>query len=85
MGAVPALTLFFGSMTLPDTPNSLVQRGRPEDGRRILQKIRGDDNVDVEVGGTWAAARVASSSMSKVVQLHVQLQLMQVSQSRFRH
>lgn len=50
MGAVPALILFFGSMMLSDTPNSLVQRGRPEDGRKTLQRIRGTENVDVEVG-----------------------------------
>lgn len=49
MGAVPSLMLFFGSMMLSDTPNSLVQRGRAEDGRKTLQRIRGTDNVDVEV------------------------------------
>lgn len=49
MGAVPALTLFFGSMLLPDTPNLLVQRGRKEDGLRVLRRIRGTEDVDVEV------------------------------------
>lgn len=49
MGAVPSLMLFFGAMMLPDTPNSLVQRGRPEEGRKVLQRIRGTDHVDTEV------------------------------------
>jgi len=61
MGAVPALTLFFGSMLLPDTPNSLVQRGRSDDGRRILQKIRGTDAVDVEFEDICEAVRVSNS------------------------
>jgi hypothetical protein len=50
MGAVPSLILLFGSMMLPDTPNSLVQRGRVEDGRKVLQRIRGTQHVDTEVG-----------------------------------
>jgi hypothetical protein len=49
MGAVPSLMLLFGSLLLPDTPNSLVQRGRPDEGRKILQKIRGTEHVDTEV------------------------------------
>ena len=48
-GAVPSLILLFGSMMLPDTPNSLVQRGRVEEGRKVLQRIRGTEHVDVEV------------------------------------
>jgi hypothetical protein len=51
MGAVPSLMLFFGAMMLPDTPNSLIQRGRPEEGRKVLQRIRGTEHVDTEVGG----------------------------------
>eukprot|EP00878_Enallax_costatus_P003747 GHUV01003963.1.p1 GENE.GHUV01003963.1~~GHUV01003963.1.p1 ORF type:complete len:430 (+),score=129.74 GHUV01003963.1:238-1527(+) len=61
MGAVPALILFFGSMMLSDTPNSLVQRGRPEDGRRTLQRIRGTDNVNVEFDDICEAVRVSRS------------------------
>jgi MFS family permease len=61
MGAVPSLILFFGSMMLPDTPNSLVQRGRQEDGRKVLQRIRGTDNVDVEFEDIVEAVRISSS------------------------
>jgi len=50
-GAVPALMLAVGSLLLSDTPNSLVQRGRSEDARRVLERIRGTKNVDVEVRG----------------------------------
>lgn len=61
MGGVPALLLFFGSMLLPDTPNSLVQRGRSEDGRRVLQRIRGTDAVDVEFEDICEAVNVSNS------------------------
>jgi sugar porter (SP) family MFS transporter len=61
MGAVPALTLFFGSMLLPDTPNSLVQRGRSEDGKRVLQRIRGTQAVDVEFEDICEAVNVSNS------------------------
>jgi len=57
MGAVPSLILLFGSMMLPDTPNSLVQRGRVEDGRKVLERIRGTPHVDVEVSDREAQGR----------------------------
>jgi hypothetical protein len=47
-GAVPALLLSIGAIALPDTPNSLVLRGHKEAGRRVLQRIRGTQHVDVE-------------------------------------
>jgi len=40
-GAVPALMLTVGALLLPDTPNSLVLRGKKEEGRKVLQRIRG--------------------------------------------
>lgn len=33
LGGVPAILLFVGSIILPDTPNSLVARGKPDEGR----------------------------------------------------
>jgi MFS family permease len=62
MGAVPSLIFFFGSMLLPDTPNSLVQRGRPEDGRAVLQKIRGTAQVTVEFDDICEAVRISKSA-----------------------
>lgn len=34
-GAVPALLLSIGALALPDTPNSLVLRGRKEQGLKV--------------------------------------------------
>ncbi|KAF6258859.1 sugar carrier protein A [Scenedesmus sp. NREL 46B-D3] len=61
MGAVPSLILFFGSMLLPDTPNSLVQRGQQEEGRRVLRKIRGTDDVAAEFDDIVEAVRVSAA------------------------
>jgi MFS family permease len=48
LAVVPAIMLISGSLFLPDTPNSLIERGEKEKGKAILRKIRGVENVDVE-------------------------------------
>lgn len=45
---VPALIIMVGSLCLPDTPNSLLERGKKEAARRQLVKIRGIQDVDEE-------------------------------------
>lgn len=35
LASVPALVFFVGSLLLPDTPNSLVQRGFEKEGRQV--------------------------------------------------
>ena len=37
--AAPALLLFLGSLALPDTPNSLLERGREEEAHRVLARV----------------------------------------------
>lgn len=54
LAGVPATILLIGSVVLPETPNSLIERGRLEDGKKVLKKLRGTD--DAEVGATWEAA-----------------------------
>lgn len=49
VGAVPAVLLCFGALFLGDTPNSLIERGQKEEARKMLQKIRGIDNVEEEL------------------------------------
>lgn len=48
IGAVPAIMLCIGSFFLGDTPNSMIERGQKEGAKKMLQKIRGIDNVDEE-------------------------------------
>uniref|UniRef100_A0A803NY24 Major facilitator superfamily (MFS) profile domain-containing protein n=1 Tax=Cannabis sativa TaxID=3483 RepID=A0A803NY24_CANSA len=60
---VPALIITVGSLVLPDTPNSIIERGQHEEARIKLQRIRGIDNVDEEF-----ADLVAASDASKQVE-----------------
>ncbi|XP_068634607.1 sugar transport protein MST3-like [Aristolochia californica] len=48
MAAVPALIMTIGAVFLPDTPNSLVDRGHREKAKTILQRIRGSTDVEEE-------------------------------------
>ncbi|KAF8769015.1 hypothetical protein HU200_007018 [Digitaria exilis] len=47
LAAVPAAIITVGSLFLPDTPNSLLERGQPEEARRMLRRVRGVDDADV--------------------------------------
>ncbi|KAK3005491.1 hypothetical protein RJ639_016050 [Escallonia herrerae] len=53
---VPALIFIFGSFFLPETPNSLIQRGRLEEAKERLLAIRGIPNVDEEFNDLVAAS-----------------------------
>ncbi|KAK7832009.1 sugar transport protein 10 [Quercus suber] len=44
---------------LPDTPNSILERGHAEKARRMLRKIRGTDNVDEEFQDLMDATKAA--------------------------
>ena len=41
LAAVPAVILGLGALTLPDSPNSLIFRGKVEEGRKVLEGYRG--------------------------------------------
>jgi hypothetical protein len=48
LAAVPAGIMTIGSLGLPETPNSLVERGHQEKARAMLEKIRGTPDVQEE-------------------------------------
>ena len=56
LAIVPALILFLGSLVIPDTPNSLVGRGKIEQARRTLERVRGTPNVEAEFADIVEAA-----------------------------
>ncbi|KAJ3679506.1 hypothetical protein LUZ60_017517 [Juncus effusus] len=45
---IPALIITLGSLVLPDTPNSLIERGNTDEARQILVKIRGTEDINDE-------------------------------------
>ena len=48
LAAAPALLMTVGGIFLPETPNSLIERGHLDKGRAVLEKIRGTWNVKAE-------------------------------------
>ncbi|CAD6241862.1 unnamed protein product [Miscanthus lutarioriparius] len=59
LAAVPAAIITVGSLFLPDTPNSLLERGRPEEAKRMLQRVRGTDDVADEYDDLVAAGEAS--------------------------
>ncbi|CAI9785525.1 unnamed protein product [Fraxinus pennsylvanica] len=59
LAGVPAVIMTVGSIFLPDTPNSLIERGKNEKAREMLQKIRGTPNVDEEYNDLLDASEAA--------------------------
>ena len=58
---MPAIVLTLGGIFLPDTPNSLIQRGKEAEGRAVLVRIRGTTEVDEEFEDIKAAVRQAET------------------------
>ena len=63
LAAIPAAVLGIGLLRMPDSPRWLFNQGRDQDGRRVLQRIRGRADVAKEErmikesidkqGGNW--------------------------------
>ncbi|MCH89294.1 sugar transport protein 13-like, partial [Trifolium medium] len=59
LAGIPALLLTVGAILVVDTPNSLIERGRVEEGKAALKKIRGTDNIEPEFLELVEASRIA--------------------------
>ncbi|KAI5328815.1 hypothetical protein L3X38_028212 [Prunus dulcis] len=59
LAAVPAIIIIVGALFLPDTPNYLVERGKHEEAKAQLLKLRGVPNVDEEFNDLVAASEVS--------------------------
>lgn len=53
---VPALIITIGSLVLPETPNSMIERGQHEKARTSLKRIRGVEDIDDEFNDLVAAS-----------------------------
>ena len=60
LGGIPAALLFVGGLVLPETPNSLIERGHFTQGKAVLKRLRGCDDVEIEYADICAAAEVAN-------------------------
>ncbi|KAL4857034.1 H(+)/hexose cotransporter 2 [Chlorella vulgaris] len=61
LAAVPAFVLLLGGIMLPESPNSLIERGHLDKGRAVLEKLRGTTNVHAEYGDIKDASEVAGN------------------------
>lgn len=61
IAAVPAVLMTVGGLLLPETPNSLIERGLREKGRAVLVRIRGTENVTAEFQDMIDASEFANS------------------------
>ncbi|XP_010244794.1 PREDICTED: sugar transport protein 7-like [Nelumbo nucifera] len=61
LAAVPALLMTVGGVLLPETPNSLIERGLEIKGREVLEKVRGTCNVTAEFQDMIDASELANS------------------------
>ncbi|GAB2210663.1 hypothetical protein Droror1_Dr00015941 [Drosera rotundifolia] len=61
LAAVPATLMTVGGLLVPETPNSLIERGKTEEGQRVLEKIRGTENVTAELQDIIDASEFAKA------------------------
>ncbi|CAN6342110.1 unnamed protein product [Urochloa humidicola] len=59
LAAIPGALLTFSALLVVDTPHSLIERGRLEEGKAALKKIRGTDDVEPEFHAIVEASRIA--------------------------
>lgn len=61
LAAIPAVTMTIGGILLPETPNSLIERGYKEKGREVLERIRGTTDIHAELEDITDASELANS------------------------
>ncbi|KAG6511311.1 hypothetical protein ZIOFF_029370 [Zingiber officinale] len=79
--AAPAAVISIGSLFLPDTPNSLIERGFSEQAKQMLRRIRGTDDLFEEYGDLVAASeesKLVKHPWANIIQRKYRLQLIMV-------
>ncbi|KAF8105414.1 hypothetical protein N665_0157s0005 [Sinapis alba] len=59
LAGIPALLLTVGALLVTETPNSLVERGRLDEGKAVLRQLRGTVNVEPEFADLLQASILA--------------------------
>ncbi|KAK7331023.1 hypothetical protein VNO77_25232 [Canavalia gladiata] len=62
--AFPATLMLIGGILCAETPNSLVEQGRLEEARRVLERVRGTKNVEAEFEDLVDASKEAQAAKS---------------------
>ncbi|KAK1308041.1 Sugar transport protein 1 [Acorus calamus] len=61
LASIPALIITIGSLFLPDTPNSLIERRHPDKAKAMLCRIRGTSDVHEEYQDLVVASEASQS------------------------
>ncbi|KAG5236540.1 sugar transport protein [Salix suchowensis] len=59
LAGFPAILLTAGALLVLETPNSLIERDRLDEGKTVLRKIRGTDNIEPEFLEIVEASRMS--------------------------
>ncbi len=59
LAGFPAGLLTLGALFVVDSPNSLIERGKLEEGKAVLRKIRGTDKIEPEFNELVEASNIA--------------------------
>jgi sugar porter (SP) family MFS transporter len=59
LAGIPATLLIVGALFVTETPNSLIERGKFQEGKAVLRRIRGTNNIEPEFDELVEASRVA--------------------------
>jgi sugar porter (SP) family MFS transporter len=49
LAAIPAVALFAGMLFQKESPHWLIKRGRDDEARRVLRRLRDDSDIDAEI------------------------------------
>ncbi|KAL6507589.1 hypothetical protein OROGR_023784 [Orobanche gracilis] len=61
LAAAPAILITVGGILVPETPNSLIERGLESKGQKVLEEIRGTTDVHAELQAIVDASELANS------------------------
>ncbi|KAH7651717.1 Sugar/inositol transporter protein [Dioscorea alata] len=61
LAMLPAGLMFIGALFLPETPNSLVEQGKLDEARRVLERVRGTDKIEDEFKDLVEASEAAQA------------------------
>lgn len=67
LAAVPAVIQFVGFLFMPETPRFLMMKGRKDEARRLLERIRGQEDVEWEINEIEKDVEDSESSILRML------------------
>jgi MFS family permease len=64
LAGIPAILMLLGGIFCAETPNSLVEQGRLDEARKVLERVRGTKNIEAEFEDLKDASEIAQAVKS---------------------